>query len=109
MFGLCLIFAQSLTLNVTVMIKQVMLSNKNLESNCKRIAKYIKVHSIDPEVVMSGKISMMASEALVDDFNDNKKDYLSLINHHMKGGKVLDGSIYTTGYWFLKFKLKFDE
>lgn len=86
-----------------------MLSHKGIESNCKRIAKYIKVHSTDPGVVMSGKISMMASEALVDDFNDNKKDYLRLINQHMKGGKVLDGSIYTTGYWYLKFSLKFDE
>lgn len=86
-----------------------MIIHKNTESNCKRIAKYITSNSIEPEVVMSEKINMMVSEALVDDFNDKKKAYLKLINQNMKGGKVTNCSFWYNGNWYLNFSLKFDE
>lgn len=91
------------------MVARKMIIHKDIESNCKRIAKYITINSIEPEVVMSQKINMMVSEALVDDFNDKKKAYLKLINQNMKGGKVIDCNMLYNGNWYLNFSLKFDE
>lgn len=91
-------------------LKQVnMITHKDLESNCKRIAKYIKINSIEPSVVLTEKITLMVSRALAVDFHNNKKAYCKKINQQLKGGKVIDGNICTSGVWWIEFRLKFDD
>ena len=86
-----------------------MIAHKNTESNCKRIAKYITKNSIEPEVVMSQKISVNCSAAVIDDYNLDRKAYPKMVNKYLKGGKVIDCNMWYNGNWFLKFSLKFDE
>ena len=87
-----------------------MITHKDLESNCKRIAKYIKINSIEPSVVLTSKMTVMTSKALAIDFHNNRRAYLKVLNKNLKGGKVVDGNIWTNGVcWWIEFHLKFDE
>ena len=83
-----------------------MVNNINFESNCKRIAKYIKSNITEPEVVMSGNIFVWVSSTLLDDFNAvGEKAYTKEINKHLKDFRVRYVTKGLSRGWYLKFRI----
>lgn len=89
-----------------------MISNINFESNCKRIAKDIQKECNNPssDAVCLGRIDVIVSESLIDDFNNVGKDkYVKEINKHLKGCQVTYNTHGYGGGWFIVFDVEFDD
>jgi hypothetical protein len=87
-----------------------MISHKDLESNCKRIAKAIRKGCTDSEVLLMGRICLTASTKLLEDFKTvGKKKYIKEINKHLKGLRITSGDIGFFDKSLLVFDIEFDE
>lgn len=95
-----------------------MVTHKDFESDCKRIAKYIMQQATNPsseqfdDMINFGSVIVDVSSTLVKAFNANKyKDvpkWEREINKHLQGCSVRYN---TLGYpnWFIKFDIEFDD
>lgn len=90
-----------------------MISHKNFESNCKRIAKHIVKCSYDlnDDVMAFGRIVIDVSRPLFDDFEANKKSYEKEINKHLenKGVKISNGMTSMTEGLSLTFDVDYND
>lgn len=83
-----------------------MINNVNFQSNCKRIARYIKSNITESEVVMSGNIFVWVSAQLLDDFNAvGEKAYEKEVNKHLKDFKAKYVTKGLSRGWYLKFQI----
>jgi len=85
-----------------------MITNKNFESNARRLARYIVKHCNDADVLLTGIIVIDVSESL---FSDFKKDYEKEVNKHLdnKGVKVIYGRTSREDGCSLVFGLEYDD
>lgn len=84
-----------------------MITHKDFESNCKRIAKVITKNSTDPIVLGMGKIGVHVSSTLIQDFNETgKTKYVREINKHLNGMNVKFSSVMPS---VLMFYVEFSE
>lgn len=88
-----------------------MITFKDFESNCKRIAKAIMKEARDPmsPAVLVGIVELDISKNLVFDFNLYKAKYLKEINKHLKGCSVTFNSLNKSSvYTYIGFNIEFE-
>lgn len=96
-----------------------MITHKDFESDCKRIAKYIMQQATNTQseqfedMMVFGSVVVDVSPALIKAFNANKyKDvprWEREINKHLKGCSVKYNTLGYHPNWYIKFDIEFDD
>ena len=96
-----------------------MIVHRNLESDCKRIAKEIMKIASDPsndqfdDMICLGKVTVNVSSSLVTVLNEDRwkhrKEWEKEINKNLKGCSVSIDSVGTSGECFICFSVEFDD
>ena len=89
-----------------------MISHKNFESDCKRIAGYIMKLARNPlddqfdDMILFGKVTVDVSISLIDELKKDRKKWEREINKYLKACCIKIDSV---DEYYIRFNIEFDD